>query len=157
MNLIQNYLTESGCYKSGKHITVKGLMIHSVGCPQPKADVFMKNWNRADANACVHAIVEPDGDVYQLLPWDFRGWHSGGGANNTHIGVEMTEPATIKYTGGANWTETGNGENTKAHVFATYKCAVELFAYLCQQFGLDPMADGEIGRASCRARVSAVV
>ena len=144
MNLKQNYLTESGCYKAGKRITVKGLMIHSVGCPQPKADVFMKYWNRADANACVHAIVEPDGDVYQLLPWDFRGWHSGGGANNTHIGVEMTEPSTIKYAGGANWTETGNGENTKAHVLATYKCAVELFAYLCQQFGLDPVADGVI-------------
>ena len=34
MNLKQNYLTQSGCYKAGKHITVKGLMIHSVGCPQ---------------------------------------------------------------------------------------------------------------------------
>ena len=144
MNLIQNYLTQSGCYKAGKHITVKGLMIHSVGCPQPKADVFMKNWNRADANACVHAIVEPDGNVYQLLPWDFRGWHCGGGANNTHIGVEMTEPSTIKYAGGASWTETGNGENTKNHVLATYRYAVELFVYLCQQFHLDPMADGVI-------------
>lgn len=144
MNLIQNYLTESGCYKSGRHITVQGLMIHSVGCPQPKADVFMKNWNRADANACVHAIIEPDGDVYQLLPWEHRGWHSGGGANNTHIGVEMTEPSTIKYAGGANWTETGDGDNTKNHVFATYRYAVELFAYLCQQFHLDPMADGVI-------------
>ena len=144
MNLIQNYLTESGCYKAGRHITVKGLMIHSVGCPQPKADVFMKNWNRADANACVHAIVEPDGDVYQLLPWDFRGWHCGGGANNTHIGVEMTEPATIKYTGGSNWTETGEGESTKNHVLATYRYAVELFAHLCQQFRLDPLADGVV-------------
>ena len=144
MNSKQNYLTESGCYKAGKRITVKGLMIHSVGCPQPKADVFMKNWNRADANACVHAIVEPDGDVYQLLPWEHRGWHCGGSANNTHIGVEMTEPATIKYAGGANWTETGDGENTKNHVLAAYKCAVELFAHLCQQFGLDPMADGVI-------------
>jgi len=144
MNLKQNYLTESGCYKAGKRITVKGLMIHSVGCPQPKADVFMKNWNRADANACVHAIVEPDGDVYQLLPWDFRGWHCGGGANNTHIGVEMTEPSTIKYAGGASWTETGNGENTKNHVLATYRYAVELFAHLCQQFRLDPLADGVV-------------
>ncbi len=144
MNLIQNYLTQSGCYKAGKHITVKGLMIHSVGCPQPKADVFMKNWNRAEASACVHAIVEPDGDVYQLLPWDFRGWHCGGSANNTHIGVEMTEPATIRYAGGASWAETGNGENTKNHVLATYRYAVELFAYLCRQFGLDPLADGVI-------------
>ena len=144
MNLKQNYLTQSGCYKAGKHITVKGLMIHSVGCPQPKADVFMKNWNRADANACVHAIVEPDGDVYQILPWNHRGWHCGGGANNTHIGVEMTEPATIRYTGGSNWTETGDGENTKNHVLATYKYAVELFAYLCSQYNLDPLADGVV-------------
>ena len=144
MNLKQNYLTESGCYKTGKHITVKGLMIHSVGCPQPKADVFMKNWNRADANACVHAIIEPVGDVYQLLPWEHRGWHCGGSANNTHIGVEMTELSTIKYAGGANWTETGDGDNTKNHVLATYKYAVELFAHLCQQFGLDPMADGVV-------------
>ena len=138
------HLTESGCYKAGKHITVQGLMIHSVGCPQPKADVFMKNWNRADANACVHAIIEPDGDVYQILPWEHRGWHCGGNANNTHIGVEMTEPATIRYTSGAAWTETGDGENTKAHVLATYKYAVELFAHLCQQFHLDPLADGVI-------------
>ena len=35
----------------------------------------MKNWDKADAGACVHAIVEPGGDVYQLLPWDYRGWH----------------------------------------------------------------------------------
>ena len=144
MNLKQNYLTESGCYKAGKHITVQGLMIHSVGCPQPKVDVFMKNWNRADANACVHAIIEPGGDVYQLLPWDCRGWHCGGNANNTHIGVEMTEPATIKYMGGASWVETGDGENTKAHVLSTYKYAVELFAHLCQQFRIDPMADGVV-------------
>ena len=144
MNLLQNYLTESGCYKAGKHITVQGLMIHSVGCPQPKADVFMKNWNRADANACVHAIIEPGGNVYQILPWEHRGWHCGGSANNTHIGVEMTEPATIRYTSGAAWVETGDGENTKAHVLATYRYAVELFAHLCKQYHLDPLADGII-------------
>ena len=144
MNLIQNYLTESGCYKAGKKITVQGLMIHSVGCPQPKASAFMKNWNRADANACVHAIIEPGGNVYQILPWEHRGWHCGGGANNTHIGVEMTEPATIKYTSGAAWVEIGDGENTKVHVLANYKYAVELFAHLCKQFQLDPMADGVI-------------
>ncbi len=144
MNLIQNYLTQSGCYKTGRTISVKGLMIHSVGCPQPKADVFMKNWNRADASACVHAIIEPDGDVYQLLPWEHRGWHCGGSANNTHIGVEMTEPSTIKYTSGANWTETGDGGNTKNHVFTTYQYAVELFAHLCRQYNLDSLADGVV-------------
>lgn len=144
MKLIQRILTESGCYRAGKKIAVKGLMIHSVGCPQPKASAFINNWDKADAGACVHAIIEPGGDVYQLLPWDYRGWHCGGDANGTHIGVEMTEPATIRYTGGANWTETRDGSSTKNHVLAVYKYAVELFAYLCQMYKLDPLADGVI-------------
>jgi hypothetical protein len=55
----------------------------------------------------------------------------------------MTEPASIKYTGGASWTD-NNAENTKAHVMATYKAAVELFAYLCLEYGLNPLADGVI-------------
>ena len=144
MNIIQSICTQSDCYREGKTINVKGLMIHSVGCPQPKAQAFINNWNKSGANACVHAIVEPDGDVYQLLPWNHRGWHGGGSSNNTHIGVEMTEPDTIKYVGGATWQETGDGANTKAHVLATYKHAVELFAYLCTMFSLDPLADGVI-------------
>lgn len=144
MNLIENICTKSDCYKAGKTIEVKGLMIHSVGCPQPKAQAFINNWNKSGANACVHAIIEPDGDVYQLLPWTHRGWHGGGSSNNTHIGVEMTEPSTIKYTSGASWKEIGDGTNTKAHVLATYKHSVELFAYLCVKFGLDPLADGVI-------------
>ena len=36
------------------------------------------------------------GDIYQTLPWNHRGWHGGGSSNNTHIGVEMCEPAAIK-------------------------------------------------------------
>ena len=144
MKLIQRILTKSGCYRAGRKIAVKGLMIHSVGCPQPKASAFINNWDKADAGACVHAIIEPGGDVYQLLPWDYRGWHCGGDANGTHIGVEMTEPATIRYTGGANWTETGDGSSTKNHVLAAYKYAVELFAYLCRMYNLDPLADGVI-------------
>ena len=144
MNIIQSICTQSDCYREGKTIDVKGLMIHSVGCPQPKAQPFINNWNKSGANACVHAIVEADGDVYQLLPWNHRGWHGGGSSNNTHIGVEMTEPDTIKYVGGATWKETGDGTNTKAHVLATYKHAVELFAYLCKMFSLDPLADDVI-------------
>lgn len=144
MKVIQNICTQSDCYKSGRTIEVKGLMLHSVGCPQPKAQPFINSWNKSGAKACVHAIVEPDGDIYQLLPWNHRGWHGGGDSNNTHIGVEMTEPDTIEYIGGASWREKADGENTKAHVLATYKHAVELFAYLCLKFSLDPTSDGVI-------------
>ena len=146
MKLIESILTKNPCYTAGRKITVKGLMLHSVGCPQPSASVFVKIWNSASFDrACVHAFIDGNtGDVYQTLPWDHRGWHGGGSSNNTHIGVEMCEPATIKYTGGASWKETGDGTKTKATVLRTYKAAVELFAMLCEKFDLDPLADGVI-------------
>ena len=43
MNLIQSILTKNPCYTAGRKITVKGLMLHSVGCPQPSAAVFVRN------------------------------------------------------------------------------------------------------------------
>lgn len=145
MNLIQSILTNNPCYKTGRKITVKGLMLHSVGCPQPSAAVFVRNWNKASYDrACVHAFIDGNtGDVYQCLPWNHRGWHGGGNSNNTHIGVEMCEPACIKYTGGANFT-CSDPATAKAVAARTYKAAVELFAILCKQFGLDPLKDGVI-------------
>ena len=110
MKLVQSILTKNPCYTAGRKITVKGLMLHSVGCPQPKASVFINNWNSPSYDsACVHGFIDGnDGTVYQTLPWNHRGWHCGSGrrgsGNNTHIGVEMCEPACIKYTGGANFT-----------------------------------------------------
>jgi LysM repeat protein len=104
----------------------------------------MDLWNKPGVEKCVHAFIEPDGDVFQTLPWDHRGWHGGGASNNTYIGVEMTEPATIKYTGhGAEWKDL-DPVKTKEHVLATYKVSVELFADLCEEFKLDPLLDGVI-------------
>ena len=67
MNLIQSILTQNPCYTAGRKITVKGLMLHSVGCPQPSAAVFVKNWNNANyTSACVHGFIDGNtGDVQQ--------------------------------------------------------------------------------------------
>ena len=149
MKLVQSILTKNPCYTAGRKITVKGLMLHSVGCPQPKASVFINSWNSPSYdNACVHGFIDGnDGTVYQTLPWNHRGWHCGSGSkgsgNNTHIGVEMCEPACIKYTGGANFT-CSDIAAAKAVAKRTYEAAVELFAYLCRQYNLNPAADGVI-------------
>lgn len=145
MKIVESILTNNPCYEAGRKITVKGLMLHSVGCPQPSAQVFVKNWNRTDYDrACVHAFIDAnDGTIYKTLPWDHRGWHGGGSSNNTHIGVEMCEPDCIKYTGGASFT-CSNAEKAKEMAKRTYEAAVELFAYLCKEFNLDPLADGVI-------------
>ena len=145
MKLVESILTKNPCYTAGRKITVKGLMLHSVGCPQPSAQVFVKNWNSASYDrACVHGFIDGnDGTVYQCLPWNHRGWHCGASGNNTHIGVEMCEPACIKYTGGATFT-CSNRATAQAVAKRTYEAAVELFAMLCQKFSLDPLGAGVI-------------
>lgn len=146
MNIIESIMTLNPCYTANKKITVKGLMLHSVGCNQPKASVFIKRWNKTTfKNKCVHGFIDANtGDVHQTLPWNHRGWHAGGKANNTHIGVEMCEPPNIKYTGkGANFT-CDDPEKAIEYVKRTTKSAVELFAKLCTDYGLNPLADGVI-------------
>ena len=145
--------TNSPCNKTGDEITVKGSMLHSVGCPQPKPEVFAKIWETS-TGACVHAVTGADAYAIQCLPLfperkkARRGWHGASGkngsVNNTHLSLEMTEPATIKYVGGATWIETGDGSNTKRHVLATYANAVQVFAKWCKEFGLNPLEDGVI-------------
>lgn len=154
MQIIEHLSANNDCYKSNVNKVdsrytnfqkngPQGLMLHSVGCPQPSALVFAKLWNKSNYEVAVHAVLQEDGTVYQCLPWNFRGWHAGGSANNTHIGVEMTEPDCIKYVGGSNFT-CSNLEKAKLQAMGTYKTAVELFAFLCKKYNLDPIKDGVI-------------
>lgn len=153
MNKRNRYQTKNRAYTSGRMIAVKGAVLHSYGCPQPDPGILAERWDSAEASACTHAHIGKD-EVIVTLPCEeitgkaARGWHAGSGktgsANNTHLSAEMTEPSTIKYTGGSNWIELGDGSNTKAHVLATYKNAVDLYAAWCCRHGLDPLADGVI-------------
>ena len=147
MNIIEAFATKNKCYQIGTPLKPQGIMLHSIGCPQPNASVMAQNYNQYRPNGqsvCVHAFVQRDGTVYQTLPWTVQAWHCGGSANSTHIGIEMTEPASIVYTGhGAEWRDL-DPVATETHIKGTYAAAVELFAQLCTQFDLDPLADGVI-------------
>lgn len=136
MEIIQAYATKNKCYQVAAPLTPRGIMLHSVGCAQPSAAVFARSFNQhqpGGASVCVHAFVQADGTVYQTLPWEMRAWHCGGSANGTHIGVEMTEPSE-----GMTYAEAAE------QIAGTYHTAVELFAALCKQYGLDPAQDGVI-------------
>ncbi len=150
MELIRRFLTENPCYRANvdradsRYVTFQnrgplGLMLHSVGCAQPSAEVFVRGWNKAGhTNSCVHAFVDGNtGAVWQTLPWNFRGWHGGGSCNNTHVGVELCEPDCLVYGAGGAFTVT-DPARAKAMVKRTYEAAVELFAFLCRQYNLDP-------------------
>jgi len=164
MNLIQQFSVNNDCYAANKNIIdsrystfqkrgALGLVLHSIGTPQPNPKVLADIWNNSykagklKENVAVHAVVGTD-LIIQCLPWNYRGWHGGvgnlGSVNDTHIGVEMTEPSTIKYTGkGAEYID-NNPAASKEHVLKTYNLSVKLFARLCSDLNLNPLKDGVI-------------
>ncbi|RBP44694.1 N-acetylmuramoyl-L-alanine amidase [Garciella nitratireducens] len=140
MNLRKLILTENACYKAGKKITPKGIMVHSTGANNPYlrryvgpddgqlgVNEYNNHWNQdrpGGRQVCVHAFIGKlkDGSIatYQTLPWNHRGWHTGGKANDTHIGFEICE----------------DGLTDASYFNAVYKEAVELCVYLCKLYNL---------------------
>lgn len=147
MDIIEAFSTKNRCYQVATPLHPQGIMLHSIGCPQPNAAVMAHRYNTYQPDGqsvCVHGFVQRDGTYYHTLPYNLRAWHCGGSANQTHIGIEMTEPASIVYTGhGADWRDLDPAA-TEAHVRGTYAAAVELFAQLCTQYALDPLEGGVI-------------
>ncbi len=140
MNLRKLILTENACYKAGKTIVPKGIMVHSTGANNPYLkryigpddellgkNPYSNHWNqeRPDGRqVCPHAFIGKlaDGSIatYQTLPWNHRGWHAGGSANDTHIGLEICED---------NLTDA-------SYFNAVYQEAIELCVYLCRLYNL---------------------
>lgn len=137
MNLRKLIFTENRCYKAGRTIKPKGIMVHSTGANNPwlkryvgpddgllGKNAYGNHWNKSDLSVCVHGFIGKlaDGSIatYQTLPWDHRAWHAGGSANDTHIGFEICED------------DLKDGEYFKK----VYQEAIELCVYLCQMYGL---------------------
>ena len=144
MRLETQLLTQNDCYKAGRTIAPKGVMVHSTGANNPWVSRYVpgneilgyntggNDWDRPGVSKCVHAFVGKFADgnagVVQTLPWNWRGWHAGGSANNTHIGFEICE----------------DDLEDASYFKIVYQLAVELTAMLCKQFCLDPLADGVV-------------
>lgn len=141
--IIKKYLTNNRCYTSIKTIKPTKLILHSTGSANPDNTVYFNNWNKASSSVSVHGIIGLQG-IWQTLPWDARGWHVGSGKkgsyNNNAIGIEICEPKGHKYLVGS--TMIGyNVKNNEDYFNRVYTDAVELFAFLCKEYKLDPMKD----------------
>lgn len=168
MRLLKCLLTANRCYKAGRTIRPKGVMVHSTAANNPllrryvqpvastpgRAELLSQlgvnkntnDWNRegqwvkgkwVPLQACVHGFIGKlaDGSIAtaQTLPWNWRGWHAGDGssgrsANDTHISFEICE----------------DGLADPVYFGKVYREAVELTAMLCEEYGLDPLADGVV-------------
>lgn len=149
MNLHKLILTNNDCYKAGRKITPKGIMVHSTGANNPNLKRYIQpndgllgtnpnnnDWNRSGIELGVHAFIGKlaDGTIatYQTLPWNHRAWHCGSGkngsGNNTHISFEICE----------------DGLTDRNYFNKVYNEAVELTAYLCEMYSFNPLQDGVV-------------
>lgn len=103
------YATQNGAYRAGRTISNhQGCVNHSVGCAQPKADVFFSSMNKTSAQWGVNAILGDfhtgEGRILVTLDLKARPWGCGAGSrgswNNTKIQWEACEPAGHTYAGG---------------------------------------------------------
>ena len=133
LKISQNYMTNNDCYKTGRKITPKGVMVHSDACMAGiKASGWYSRWNKPNIEACVHAFVD-DNECIEYLPTGkgncHRGWHGGGSSNNTHIGFEMCEPTS--YTDAVYFNK-------------VYANAVEYTAHLLKVHGISVVNENTV-------------
>jgi hypothetical protein len=139
LNLKKQFLTGNDCYRAGRVINPSGIMVHSTATPGASASAIFSEWNKSyragetDRQVCAHAILD-DKTVLQCLPWELRAWHSGGAANNTHIGFEICEPAGFRYIN--NVMSGYDSVRQEPYFRAVWNSAVELCVYLCRLFQL---------------------
>lgn len=159
MEVIEKLMTKNYCYTNPEKIKPRGIMLHSIGTPQPKAMVLINQWNSSKRNAkgelliqtSIHGFIDANtGDYYHTMPYDYKCWHGykgpNGSANSTYIGIEMCEPDCIKYKpGSATFTVTeANKPKAQEMVRRTYASAVQVFAMICKQQHFDPLSPNVI-------------
>lgn len=145
--------TNSTCYKATKPMKILGVLFHSTGANNPKLSRYVQpsdnsptrqqdiaklganparnDWNHIETKAGLNAWIGKfaDGSVgaVQTMPWDYRPWGCGSGnrgsCNNGWIQFEICE----------------GDLNNREYFNAVYKEAVELTAYLCKKFDLNPL------------------
>ena len=159
MTLLTCILTVNDCYKTGRTIKPKGVMVHSTGANNPTLRRYVQpvaatpgretllarlgtnkngnHWNRSGTNACVHGFIGrlADGSVasVQTLPWNHRGWHAGTGTSGRSANDTHISFEICE-----------DGLTDPAYFAQVYREAVELTAMLCKEYGLDPLADGVV-------------
>ena len=123
MEIKQNILTKNNCYKTGRALNPKMLMVHSTAVPGAPAKNFISSWNTPKPNGrevCVHGFTDDTG-AYQTLPWDMQAWHCGGSGNRKAIGIELCEPKSY---------------SDKAYFEKVIGIAIQEYAYLSQKYSI---------------------
>ena len=151
--------TQSTCYKGTRTMEVKGVLFHSTGANNPwlkryvqpsdnaadraewlerlGVNAYHNDWNHIDRQAGLNCWIGKlaDGSVttVQTMPWNYRPWGCGSGSkgscNSGWIQFEICE----------------DGLNDASYFAKVYQEAIELTAYLCRLYGIDPNGTAQCG------------
>ena len=141
MDIRTCYLTQNDCYRSGRTITPKGIVVHSTGAANPYLRRYVQpddgrlgknpydnHWNAPGLDVCVNAFIGLDRDeavrCYQTLPWNMRPWGVGSGPkgsyNSTHIQFEICE----------------DDHSSESYCRTCFETAAQLCAFLCRRYDI---------------------
>lgn len=136
------YTTANDGYKNNGPISgPKGIVIHSPGPGGINTvEKMFANFNVSGRGASIHGSIDTDGFL-QMMPLTQKAGHVGSGSkgtlNTSFLGFELCEPSGLTYN--------SNGSaiisyNPPAGFFEAVKNnAIELCAYLCQEYNIDPL------------------
>ena len=134
-------LTQNDCYRAGRTITPKGIVVHSTGAANPYLRRYVQpddgrlgknpydnHWNAPGLDVCVNAFIGLDRDeavrCYQTLPWNMRPWGVGSGPkgsyNSTHIQFEICE----------------DDHSSESYCRTCFETAAQLCAFLCRRYDI---------------------
>lgn len=144
--------TNSTCYKGTRTMTVLGVLWHSTGANNPNLKRYVQpssndanysklmellgknsygnDWNhiehQAGLNCWIGKLADGTVTTVQTMPWNYRPWGCGSGSkgscNSGWIQFEICEDALTD----------------KAYFDKVYNEGVEITAYLCKMYNLDP-------------------
>ena len=142
MELHECILTRNECCRRGTPLVPRGVMVHSTGANNPYLRRYVQpddgelgknrydnDWNRPGLPVCVHA---------------FLGKKAGGGISDAAVGGAGLALRPVRQPDAPAFEICEDGLDDRAYFTAVYREAVELTAYLCRRFGLDPLADGVV-------------
>ena len=70
MEIIEAFAAKNKCYQAGAALVPRGIMLHSIGCPQPSAAALAQKLGKAD----VADYITAQGTTGV---WTWRKWASG--------------------------------------------------------------------------------
>ena len=160
MNLLKCIMTNSTCYKGTTKGKPVGILWHDTGAGNPElrryvqpssndpnraelldkigVNVSGNSWNQKYVEAGVNAFIGKlaNGSVatVQVLPWDYRPWGCGSGKHGSCNGSAAlyNSPFWIQFE------ICDDFYRSKDYFKKVYKEAVELTAYLCKLYNIDP-------------------